>query len=61
MQAYEDVLGKTSTDWAPWYVVPANRKWYRDLVVSHIIIDALQGLKMRYPEPTFDPAAITIE
>jgi PPK2 family polyphosphate:nucleotide phosphotransferase len=60
-QAYEDVLTKTSTDWAPWYVVPANRKWYRNLVIGTVIVETLQGLDMRYPEPDFDPDRIVIE
>jgi PPK2 family polyphosphate:nucleotide phosphotransferase len=51
MQAYEDVLSKTSTDWAPWYVVPANRKWYRNLVVATTLIETLEGLNMSYPQP----------
>jgi len=50
MAAYTAVLEKTSTEYAPWYIVPANRKWYRDLVISHAIIGALEGLDMRYPE-----------
>ena len=61
MRAYEDVLSRTSTDWAPWYIVPANRKWYRNLVVGTIITETLAGLDMQYPEPDFDPAGITIE
>jgi PPK2 family polyphosphate:nucleotide phosphotransferase len=60
-KAYEDVLTRTSTDWAPWYVVPANRKWYRDLVVATVLIETLEKLDMRYPEPDYDPATITIE
>jgi PPK2 family polyphosphate:nucleotide phosphotransferase len=47
--AYEEALTKTSTTWAPWFVVPANRKWFRDLVVSERIVNALEGLRMRYP------------
>ena len=50
IRAYEDMLGKTSTDWAPWYVIPGNRKWYRNLLISKIIIDKLESLEMRYPE-----------
>jgi PPK2 family polyphosphate:nucleotide phosphotransferase len=50
MQAYEAVLSKTSTKAAPWYVVPANRKWYRNIVVAQTIIDALEKLDMAYPE-----------
>jgi len=51
MRAYEDALSKTSTDWAPWYIVPANRKWYRNLVVATILVERLEGLNMRYPQP----------
>ena len=61
MAAYEDAISKTSTDWAPWVVVPANRKWYRNLVVGTAIVETLEGLDMRYPEPQFDPAEIRIE
>lgn len=61
MQAYEDALSQTSTDWAPWYIVPANRKWYRDLVVSSVIVETLKGLQMSYPEPAFDAAKIKIQ
>jgi PPK2 family polyphosphate:nucleotide phosphotransferase len=51
MQAYEDALNRCSTPWAPWTVVPANRKWYRNLVVSQALIEALEGLDMHYPPP----------
>lgn len=47
--AYEAALSRTSTEHAPWYVVPANRKWYRNLVISQIIIDTMKGLNMSYP------------
>ena len=49
MRAYEEALGTTSTTWAPWYVVPSNRKWFRDLFVSKQIVTTLQGFRMRYP------------
>jgi PPK2 family polyphosphate:nucleotide phosphotransferase len=61
MKAYEEAISKTSTDWAPWHIVPANRKWYRDVVVSTIIIEALARLNMSYPKAEFDPAKIKIE
>lgn len=48
-KAYEDVLNHTSTEWAPWYVIPANKKWYRNLVISEIIINALKKLNMQFP------------
>lgn len=51
MKAYQDVLLRTSTKWAPWYVVPSNSNWYRNLVVASVLVDSLQALKMHYPEP----------
>ncbi len=61
MQAYEDVLNKTSTAAAPWYIVPANHKWYRDLVISSILVDTLDGLKMKFPEPEESLDGIVID
>ncbi|MFK7910625.1 MAG: polyphosphate kinase 2 family protein, partial [Akkermansiaceae bacterium] len=46
---YEDVIQKTSTKEAPWYVIPADRKWYRNLVVARIIVDTMKGLDMKFP------------
>jgi PPK2 family polyphosphate:nucleotide phosphotransferase len=60
MRAYEDALSKTSTDYAPWYIVPANRNWYRNLVVSEVLVDALTRLKMKYPKPDGDFSKIRI-
>lgn len=60
MQAYEDALSRTSTDWAPWYIVPANIKWYRNLVVATTIINTLEGLHMRYPDPLGDISKINV-
>lgn len=56
MTAYEDVINRTNTQHAPWIVVPANRKWHRNLVVADAVITALEGLEMSYPELSFDPA-----
>ncbi len=50
-KAFEEVLERTSTDEAPWYIIPADRKWYRNIAVSEILIQTLEGLKMTYPEP----------
>lgn len=61
MQAYEDAISSTSTEWAPWYIIPANRKWYRNLVISQVIIDALERLQMRYPTPAEGLDKIVIE
>lgn len=50
LAAYQQALQETSTDYAPWYIIPANRKWYRNLVISTIIINKLKSLEMAYPE-----------
>jgi len=60
-RAYEDVLSKTSTEQAPWYIVPANRKWYRNLVVATILVETLEGLNMRYPQPEEGLEGVVIE
>jgi PPK2 family polyphosphate:nucleotide phosphotransferase len=52
--AYEDMLSKTSTDYAPWYVIPSDRKWYRNLVVASVIVDKLKSLNMQVPEEVPD-------
>jgi polyphosphate kinase 2 (PPK2 family) len=49
--AYGDALARTSTKNAPWYVIPANHKWYRNWVVSNVLIETLQTMKPRYPDP----------
>ncbi|NIP30250.1 MAG: polyphosphate kinase 2 family protein [Candidatus Dadabacteria bacterium] len=59
--AFEDMLNKTSTDYAPWYIVPSNRKWYRNIVISRVIINALENLNMKYPEPEKDLSKIVVE
>jgi len=50
-KAYQDALCKTSKKWAPWYVIPANRKWFRDYVIADVIIKTLEKLDMKWPEP----------
>jgi len=49
MEAFENVLAATSTDHAPWYIVPANRKWYRNLVVADRVVSALEDMKLKTP------------
>ncbi|MGY9084419.1 MAG: polyphosphate kinase 2 family protein [Acidimicrobiales bacterium] len=48
-KAFADTLSQTSTDYAPWYVIPADRKWFRNLLISRIVVDNLEGLDMAYP------------
>ena len=43
-------MNKTSTKWAPWYLIPANHKWYRDLVVSRVIVKAMEKMNLHYPK-----------
>jgi PPK2 family polyphosphate:nucleotide phosphotransferase len=50
-RAYEDLLSRTSTLWAPWHIIPADIKWCRNVLVSTIIVEALKKLKMRFPKP----------
>jgi hypothetical protein len=49
MEAYEEMLGKTSTQWAPWHVIPADHKWFTRSLVARIIIDKLKSLDLSYP------------
>jgi PPK2 family polyphosphate:nucleotide phosphotransferase len=60
-EAFETALSKCSKPHAPWYVVPANRKWFRNLVVSSILVETLESLDMSFPPPSFDPAEIDLE
>jgi PPK2 family polyphosphate:nucleotide phosphotransferase len=60
-KAYEDVLSRCSTEWAPWHVVPANRKWYRNLVVARVVAQTLRDLDMKYPEPALDLSKVVID
>jgi PPK2 family polyphosphate:nucleotide phosphotransferase len=60
LEAYEDVLNKTSREFAPWYIIPADRKWYRDLVISQILLETLKDLDMHFPEPKEDLSQVEI-
>lgn len=60
MEAYEEALSRCNTPWAPWHIIPADHKWYRNLVVSQIIVQALEKLDMHYPPPLEDAAEIVI-
>ncbi len=60
MQAYDETLARTSTAWAPWYVIPADHKWYRNYLVGGIIVDALRGLRIQRPQPQCDLSTIKI-
>lgn len=55
MDAFEKAIEHCSTSYAPWYIVPGEQKWYRYLVVSEIILKALEDMDPKLPKPTFDP------
>jgi PPK2 family polyphosphate:nucleotide phosphotransferase len=60
-RAFDDVLSKTSTEWAPWYVIPANRNWFRNLAVSTILADTIADLDPAYPLAPDLPKDLVIE
>jgi PPK2 family polyphosphate:nucleotide phosphotransferase len=57
MSCYQEAISETSTKYAPWFVVPADKKWYARLVVSEIIIDTLKGMQLHYPEMSSEQKA----
>ncbi len=57
MDAFQTVFERTSTDHAPWFVVPANRKWYARLAVQNLLLDALERIDPQWPAATFDVEA----
>ena len=59
--AYEEVLSRTSTEAAPWYIVPGNRKWYRNAVIASIVRDTLAKLELKFPKPAWDLTGVTVE
>lgn len=58
---YEGILGHTSTDDAPWYVIPADRKWFRNYLVASIVVRTLEDMKLAYPDPPPGLAGVTID
>ncbi|HBL29626.1 MAG TPA: polyphosphate kinase [Acidobacteria bacterium] len=60
-KAYEALLSRTSTRHAPWWVIPADKKWYRDLVIGSVLVEALEKLDIRRPEPREDLTGVVVE
>ena len=50
-RAFEEAIARTSTDHAPWYVIPADKKWYRDWAVASILVSVLEGMDLTWPKP----------
>jgi len=61
IEAYNDALRKCTTPQAPWYVIPANKKWFRNLAVSEILIHTLEAMKMKFPKAPADLSGIKFE
>ncbi|HVE13095.1 MAG TPA: polyphosphate kinase 2 family protein [Elusimicrobiota bacterium] len=59
-KVYGRMLARTSTPWAPWYLIPANKKWYRNAAVARIVRETLEGMRLRYPPPPKGLGSIVI-
>jgi len=53
-KAYEDAIRNCSTEWAPWFVIPANKKWFRNVAVSGILVETLERMNPKFPKPSID-------
>jgi polyphosphate kinase 2 (PPK2 family) len=61
MASYEETLSRCSTRWAPWYVIPANLKWFRNWAIAQIIVNTLERMKLKFPDPKIDVSRFVIE
>lgn len=59
-RAYEEAFNRCSTPWAPWHIVPADRKWYRDYIIARTVADAMEKLNLKWPKPREDLSKIRI-
>ncbi len=60
MEAYDEVLSATSRKHAPWFVIPSDHKWYRNIAISAVIVELMQSLKLKFPQPTIDASKIRL-
>ena len=60
-EAYEEALHRCSTEWAPWHVIPANKKWFRNYLVAELIVRALDRMRLKYPPPTIDISKVRLD
>jgi PPK2 family polyphosphate:nucleotide phosphotransferase len=60
-KAFEDAINATSTKHAPWHIVPSNRKWARNVAIAEAVVEALEKINPKFPEPEFDPKTIVVE
>jgi PPK2 family polyphosphate:nucleotide phosphotransferase len=61
IEAYDEILRHTSPNHAPWFIIPSDHKWYRNAAISTILVDAMRGLKLKFPLPTFNPEGIDLK
>ena len=61
IEAYEEVFSETACEHAPWYIIPANKKWARNLLVARIVVACLEDMHLSYPEVDYDPSKIVID
>ena len=61
MAAYELALDKCSTDWAPWHIIPADRKWARNAAIAAIVRETLEEMNPKYPKPAWDPKSFVVK
>jgi PPK2 family polyphosphate:nucleotide phosphotransferase len=59
--AYEDALSRCSTEEAPWYVIPANNKWFRNYLVAELVVQALDNMRLKYPPPSVDLSKVVLK
>lgn len=60
IEAYEDILNHTSRKHAPWFVIPSDHKWFRNLAISQVIVDTMKGLRLKYPAPMVDVSKLKV-
>ena len=60
LKAYEDVLNRCSLSWAPWYIIPSNFTWFRNIVVATILVHTLESMNLSFPKPKIDISKMTI-
>ena len=59
-KAYEEILDRTSHKHAPWFVIPSDNKWFRNVAISGILVELMKGMNLKYPKPTFNPTGIKL-
>ena len=60
MEAFEDAINKCSTDESPWYIIPANKKWFRNVLISKVLVETIEAMNLTYPQTDLDPSQIKI-